>query len=59
MQNKTMLMIFEKPSLRTSVSFDVGIHELGGHAIFYDMANSPIYKKELVSDASKVIFSII
>lgn len=48
-------MIFEKPSLRTSISFDVGVYELGGRAIFYDLSTSPIFKKEIMSDASKVI----
>ena len=55
MKGKTMLMIFEKPSLRTSISFDVGVSELGGRAIFYDLATSPIFKKEIMRDASKVI----
>ena len=33
LKNQTLALIFEKPSLRTRVSFDVGIHQLGGHAL--------------------------
>ena len=50
---KTLLMIFEKPSLRTRVSFEVGMTQLGGHAIYYNIATSPLGKKESVSDTAK------
>ncbi|MBR9698850.1 ornithine carbamoyltransferase [Candidatus Woesearchaeota archaeon] len=50
---KTLLMIFEKPSLRTRVSFEVGMTQLGGHAIYYDIATSPMGKKESISDTVK------
>lgn len=45
---KTLLMIFEKHSLRTRVSFEVGMTQLGGHAIYYDLSISPMGKKESV-----------
>ena len=33
---KSVALIFEKPSLRTRVSFDVGIYKLGGHSVYLD-----------------------
>ncbi|MAH02053.1 ornithine carbamoyltransferase, partial [Candidatus Woesearchaeota archaeon] len=48
LNGKTMLMIFEKPSLRTRVSFEVGMTQLGGHAIYMDTKNSPLGKKESI-----------
>ncbi len=55
LKNKTMLMLFEKPSLRTRVSFEVGMTQLGGHAIYYDVRSSPIGKGETIEDTAKTI----
>ncbi|MCS6770847.1 MAG: ornithine carbamoyltransferase [Kiritimatiellae bacterium] len=56
MRRKTLLMIFEKPSLRTRVSFETGATQMGGHAIFYDLANSPLSAgKENVADLVRVV----
>ena len=54
LNNKVLLMLFAKPSLRTHISFDVAMYKLGGHAIFYDIANSPLGKKESIKDFAKV-----
>ena len=54
LENETLLMIFEKPSLRTRVSFETGMQQLGGHAIFYSIKDSPLGKKENISDTAKV-----
>ena len=56
MKRRTLLMIFEKPSLRTRVSFETGTTQLGGHAIYYDLANSPLGAgKEEISDLVRVV----
>lgn len=47
---KSIATIFEKPSLRTRVSFDVGINKLGGHAIYLDQQNGAMGKREPVKD---------
>jgi len=47
-------MLFEKPSLRTRISFETGMQQLGGHAIFYSIKDSPLGKKENISDTAKV-----
>ena len=53
MNGKTLLMIFDKPSLRTRVSFEAGMTQMGGHAIYYNVADSPLGKKETMSDTAK------
>lgn len=53
LKNTSMLMFFEKPSLRTRVSFEAGMTQLGGHAIYVDTKTAPIGEKESVSDTAK------
>jgi len=53
LQGKTLAMIFEKPSLRTRVSFDVGIHQLGGFALYLSPAEINLGKRESVYDVAK------
>lgn len=56
LKRKTLLMIFEKPSLRTRISFETGMFQLGGHGIYYDMSTSPMGGgKETIEDSIKVI----
>ena len=53
LQGKTLAMIFEKPSLRTRVTFDVGIHQLGGFSLYLSPAEINLGKRESVYDVAK------
>jgi len=53
LKGKTLAMIFEKPSLRTRVSFDVGIQQLGGFALYLSNAEISLGKRESVYDVAK------
>ena len=52
---KTLAMIFEKPSLRTRVSFDVGMHQLGGHAIMLTGGEIQLKSDTSVPDAARAL----
>jgi ornithine carbamoyltransferase len=43
---KSVVAIFEKPSLRTRVSFDIGVNKLGGHLVYVDSQGSPLKDRE-------------
>ena len=53
LKGKTLAMIFEKPSLRTRVSFDVGIQQLGGFSVYLSNAEINLGKRESVCDVAK------
>ena len=53
LRGKTLAMIFEKPSLRTRVSFDVGIQQLGGFSLYLSNAEINLGKRESVYDVAK------
>ncbi len=55
LENKNLLMLFEAPSLRTRLSFEIGINQLGGHAIYYNLGDSTLGKKESVKEFAHVI----
>jgi ornithine carbamoyltransferase len=50
---KALVMIFEKPSLRTRVSFDVGIHQLGGFSVYLAPTEISLGKRESIRDVAK------
>jgi ornithine carbamoyltransferase len=53
LKGKTLAMIFEKPSLRTRVSFDVGIQQLGGFSLYLSPAEINLGKRESLYDVAK------
>ena len=52
---KTVAMLFEKPSLRTRVSFEVGMKQLGGSAIYLSQAEVGLGQREPVKDVARVL----
>jgi ornithine carbamoyltransferase len=52
---KTIALIFEKPSLRTRVSFEVGMKQLGGSAIYLSQAEVGLGQREPVKDVARVL----
>jgi len=53
--HRTLGMIFDKPSTRTRVSFEAGMNELGGSALFLSRADSQLSRNEPVSHAARVL----
>jgi ornithine carbamoyltransferase len=55
LEDRTLAMIFEKPSTRTRMSFEAGMHQLGGAAIYLYTRDSQLGRGEPVEDAAQVI----
>ena len=55
LQDRTLVMIFEKASTRTRLSFEAGMHQLGGAAIYLNTKDSQLGRGEPVEDAAQVI----
>jgi len=55
LEDRTLVMIFEKASTRTRLSFESGMHQLGGAAIYLNTKDSQLGRGEPVEDAAQVI----
>ena len=55
LQGRTLALLFEKPSLRTRVSFDVAMQQLGGHAVYLSQGEVGLGQREPVADVARVL----
>lgn len=58
LKNQTLAMVFEKNSTRTRISFEVGMYQLGGHALFLDSKTTQLGRGEPIKDTARVISSM-
>ena len=59
LRGKTLAQIFEKPSLRTRLSFDVGMAELGGHCVYLSPQEVGLGRRESVADVARVVSRMV
>jgi len=59
LKNRTLAMIFEKASTRTRVSFETGMTQLGGHALFLSSNDTQLGRGEPVEDSARVISRMV
>jgi ornithine carbamoyltransferase len=55
LSGKSLALLFEKPSLRTKVSFDIAMNQLGGHSIYLSPEEVGLGKRESVADVARVL----
>lgn len=59
LEGKTLGMIFDKASTRTRVSFEVGMYQLGGHALFLQSGTTQLGRGEPIEDSARVLSSMV
>ena len=59
LKNRTLAMIFEKSSTRTRVSFETGMTQLGGHALFLSPVDTQLGRGEPIEDSARIISSMV
>ena len=59
LEGKSVALVFEKPSTRTRVSFDVGVHELGGHPLVLRGDELQIARGESLRDVAMVLSRMV
>lgn len=55
LEHRAIALVFEKPSLRTRVSFEIGLTRLGAHTIYLDQSHSPIGDRESTKDFTRTL----
>lgn len=55
LHGQTLALLFEKPSLRTRVSFDIAMQQLGGHTVYLSQSEVGLGQRESVSDVARVL----
>jgi len=59
LKNKTLAMVFEKSSTRTRVSFETGMNQFGGHALFLSPRDTQLGRGEPVEDTARVLSQMV
>lgn len=59
LHDRTLAMIFEKSSTRTRLSFEAGIFQLGGHAVFMNTRDTQLGRGEPIEDSAQVISRMV
>ena len=59
LNDKTFVLLFQKPSTRTRISFETGIRQMGGHCIFMTEDSSQMSRGEPIKDTARVLSSMV